>query len=130
MYVTLTQLTQPHLADTDALHAWYDRECIPAIVDLPGVAGAWTFASDSTTLDPQWQAAAGSVTFDPIEGPDRGTFRVHVYFLDGEPLDVAASIDALSAPDRSRLERVLFAGPLHTIVPWQWDWFDGQEAGR
>jgi hypothetical protein len=64
------------------------------------------------------------VTFDPIEGPDRGTFRVHVYFLDGEPLDVAKAIAALPARDNTALERVLFAGPLRTIVPWQWDWFD------
>jgi hypothetical protein len=124
IYVTLTQLSAPHSPAADALHAWYDRERIPRIVELPGVAGAWTFASDSTTLDPRWQAAPGSVTFDPIEGPDRGTFRVHVYFLDGDPLAVARAIAALDAPSDAAGETVLFAGPLRTIVPWQWDWFD------
>ena len=124
VYVTLTQLRDPHHAETDALHAWYDRERIPQIVNLPGVAGAWTFASDSTTLDPRWQATAGSVTFDPIEGPDRGTFRVHVYFLDGDPIDVATTIATLSPPGAAQREHTLFAGPLRTIVPWQWDWFD------
>jgi hypothetical protein len=64
------------------------------------------------------------VTFDPIEGPDRGTFRVHVYFLDGDPLAVADAIAAHPGRDTTAHERTLFAGPLHTIVPWQWDWFD------
>ena len=123
IYVSLTQMSEPHSPATDALFARYDRERIPQIIELPGVAGAWVFSSDSTTLDPAWAATAGSVTFDPLEGPDRGTFRAHVYFLDGDPVEVGASISALGLLDGS-LEKVLFAGPLRTIVPWQWDWFD------
>ena len=123
VYIELLQMREPHSVRTDALFARYDRERMPALVDLPGVAGVLVFSSDSTTLDPAWAANPGSVTFDPLEGPDRGTFRVHVYFLDGDPVEVAKAMHD-SAPLETDLADILFAGPLRTIVPWEWSWFD------
>ncbi len=43
--------------------------------------------------------------------------RITVAWLDGEPLQVAA---ALGPP----VDGVEFAGPLETITPYQWDWFE------
>jgi len=51
--------------------------------------------------------------------------RITVAFLDEDPLEVAASVGPLveehwaGAPVRPR-----FAGPLSTITPWEWNWFD------
>jgi hypothetical protein len=42
--------------------------------------------------------------------------RITVTWLDEEPLAV---VDRVPAPSECE-----FAGPLETITPWQWDWFD------
>ena len=51
-------------------------------------------------------------------------------YLDGDPIEVSASLreqigrgGRLGAELEKRLHPV-FAGPLETIQPWRWDWFD------
>jgi hypothetical protein len=75
------------------------------LVAVPGVAGAWAFGS--------------------------GRRQISVCFLDGAPLGVANYLRPalLKRWDHSSSTPV-FAGPLETIVPWQWDWFDQLQEGQ
>ena len=74
---------------------------LASLCAVPGVAGAWSFADD--------------------------TRRVTVSWLDESPLDVGARIEPVAARARDATgDRPLFAGPLETITPWQWTWFDEQ----
>jgi hypothetical protein len=76
-----------------------DRFDIPHPSSIPGVAGWWTFGS--------------------------GGRQITVCYLDDDPLTVAASLrPALVKRWDGAALRPVFAGPLETIVPWQWDWFD------
>ncbi len=100
-------------ADPEALDAWIrslheswaDRACA-----VPGVVGVWQFASSPKLRGPSWTA---------------GHRRITVCYLDDAPLTVA---DALAPLVRERwadgLVRPVYAGPLETVVPYQWDWFD------
>ena len=102
---------------------WFDRVHAPAILELPEVAGLWTFASRG---GPPGKFA----------NPNPSGRRIHVTYLDGDPLTYTASLpghlarwrDAGLLPDHSKSVETLFAGPLETITPWQWSWFD-EEAG-
>ncbi|HEX3948071.1 MAG TPA: hypothetical protein VHW47_10210 [Acidimicrobiales bacterium] len=126
--VTVSRLADPHGNEAARRLAWHDQERIPGLLELDGVAGVWTFSSISTTIDPSWQPAAGSVTFDAA-GNDRASLRVTVAFLDEDPIETSARIDD---QDRSRsglagdpdAETILFSSPLRAITPWEWDWFD------
>lgn len=119
VYVVATRVRQPHGDAAQELFGWYDATAIPAHVARPGISGACTFSSDSSTLDAGWQARAGTTTFDPAAG-ERGQVRVYLYFLDADP----HSADFAPPAGDAGVEQVLFAGPLETITPWQWDWFD------
>jgi hypothetical protein len=69
------------------------------LVSVPGVAGAWAFGS--------------------------GRRQITVCYLDAAPLEVSDRLGPALAKRWDRLSsRPSFAGPLETIVPWQWDWFD------
>ncbi len=126
--VTLSRLTDPHGPAAARRFAWHDQVAIPALLADPGVAGAWTFSSDSTTLDPTWTPVEGSTTFD-ASGTDQGSLRMTVLFVDDDPLAVwhrlrsPAGVGTEEGPD-STAERVVFDAPLQAIIPWQWDWFD------
>jgi hypothetical protein len=78
------------------------------LLDLPGVAGVWTFVSDQERRK-AWHP---------------GRRRVTVCFLDSHPLTVAPSIGEVVSGGRSPAGSVIHAGPLETVVPWRWDWFD------
>jgi len=91
-------------------------EHFPQLLDVPGVAGIWSFATR------RWGFARSE---DPPADPSaQDASRITVAFLDGDPLEVAETVGPLvaahwaGAPVRPR-----FAGPLQTITPWQWDWF-------
>lgn len=79
------------------------RDRLDALVEVPGVAGAWAFRRR-----PDDGAGAGDV-------PQ----AITVAWLDGEPLDVAASIAALP-PDGDPV----FEGPFERVELGRWDWFD------
>jgi hypothetical protein len=117
IYVTATQLSDD-LPAVEKLARWYDRIRIPEILDCRGVAGAWTFVSEN--------AYPGRQGVGP-------TVRIHVYFLDEDPLDFADDLleheSGWDAEDRTRDELTaevpLFRSLLRTIVPWEWNWFNG-----
>jgi hypothetical protein len=100
---------------------WMDAVHVPALLEGDGVAGAFTFVSeDGFPIDRVAAAPPGN----------RPTMAV-VLFLDGDPLAVTADMGqrheagALGPSwDDDSVARLRFAGPLETIVPWQWDWFD------
>ena len=72
---------------------------LAALCTVAGVAGAWSFADDQR--------------------------RVTVSWLDTPPLEVNEQLAALVARRRAAsVSRTVFAGPLETITPWRWDWFD------
>jgi len=69
-----------------------------ALCAVPGVAGAWSFADDAR--------------------------RVTVTWLDAAPLSMCDPLAPIVARRQSESTgRTVFAGPLETITPWQWDWF-------
>jgi hypothetical protein len=83
-----------------------------ALLETDGVAGVWTFVS----------AAERRGAWHP------GRRRLTVCFLDEEPLAVAGALGDVvgrGAGDRT----VIHAGPVETVTPWHWDWFDTEAIG-
>ena len=76
-----------------------------ALLAVPGVAGVWTFATNPALVSPRWTA---------------GTRNITLAWLDDDPLAVASRL----APLVDGATGVELAGPLATITPWEWDWFD------
>jgi hypothetical protein len=60
------------------------------------------------------------------------TLRLRIVYLDGDPLAFAAECNERESRrraemrhfDASAVEQPIFTGPLRTIVPWRWTWFD------
>ncbi len=106
-------------ARADAFATWLDRVHYPDMLGIDGIAGVWTFFS-------RGEFSEAFVRNNP---PGR---RIAVYYLDGDPIDVVAEMNARSPawqregrlPDFSDAATLRFAAPLETITPWQWDWFD------
>jgi len=87
-----------------------DERLTTALLEADGVAGVWTFATDGRFDRHMWRP---------------GHKTIKVCYLDAEPLLVATALgDLVRAADDASPRRVLFAGPLETITPWSWDWFD------
>lgn len=84
------------------------ENCIPTeLVDVPGVAGVWSFVGDAP--------------MHPRLAPTLGR-RLTVCYLDDDPV---ATAHRLAAALRTRWERTesvpLMAAPLLTLTTWQWD---------
>ncbi len=115
--VTVTDLIDP--AADESVAQWLDRVHYPDLLTVPGVAGLWSFVSRGTSLE----------FFSNANPPGR---RITITYLDEEPLRVVAELskrfaewrEAGRMPDLSKSVKTLFASPLETITPWQWDWFD------
>ncbi len=84
-------------------------EILPGLVSVPGVAGAWTYATTPAIRRPMFSD---------------GSFRMTVCYLDGDPAAVAEQLGPLveggwaGAPSR-----VVLAAPFESIVRWDWDRF-------
>jgi hypothetical protein len=90
-------------------------EAIEGVAGVAGVAGAWVFGSeadrDQRVSREQGRKLSGGV--------------VTVIFLDEDPLELAPRIDKALEPSwESRGVQPGFAGPLESIIPWSWDWFE------
>ena len=120
IFVTVNDPIEP--VDPEAVDeyvGWLDQVHYADMLELPGVAGLWTFAAGAT-----------------LGGFDKATKaqRITVYYLDDDPLAVVAAMtdaaprlrDAGRLPDFSRVMQLQFAGAFETITPWKWDWFDAE----
>lgn len=119
VHLTMTRFTDPLGARTHEHHRWEDRVLVPALLDIDGVAGAWTFA-----LDRHQDNVLGLRTVEAVDPP--GGLRIRLVYVDGDPVDTAARIDDCSARLADRMPgemsaEVVIETPLRTIVPWQ-DW--------
>ncbi len=125
LWLNVTSEAEPHSAATHARHAYTDRVRMPTLMEVDGVAGAWTFVfshgQQHTSLP---FGGPDSGTDSRTEGP--GSMRIELLYLDGDVAETSARITeveaglAASAPDAEG-ERAVLRGPLSTIVPWQ-DW--------
>ncbi|GAA1235893.1 hypothetical protein GCM10009676_19940 [Prauserella halophila] len=118
VHFTLSRYAAPHGQNTHELFAWQDRVLMPALLDLDGVAGAWTFS-----FDHHQQHRTLPITSNATDSP--GSLRVRLVYLDGDPLETTSAIlraerDA-ATQGLDDAEEVLLSTPLRTIVPWQ-DW--------
>jgi hypothetical protein len=124
--LSVRRFETPHSPATHAFLTDAQARRVPALLDVGGVAGVWTFSSIGTTLDPSWQPMAGSVTFDP-QGTDAGLFRAELVFIDGPPEQARDKIGAVAAgPGDAGHE--IFSSLLLPITAWDWDWFDGGQG--
>jgi hypothetical protein len=110
VYVTVDDFAEPASAAAEAAFREWDETHIPNALAVPGVAGAWAFASDP---------ALGTPALPPLPPG----VRVQLFYLDADPLTTAVGIEK-TLPHHPAVSRELYRGPLRSITPWQWDWFE------
>lgn len=120
IFLDVVRVAEPRAPAAERLFEWYDTMEIPRLLRCGGAVGAWTFASEETFA-----------THVDLSGEQVSeSTRIHVYFLDGDPLGFAREADQardeIRAPDppAPEIEQPVFSGPLRAITPWEWDWFD------
>jgi hypothetical protein len=116
-YLVVSQFFRHHDAEAEDVFRWYDQTRIPDLLNCAGAAGAWTFAAREF--------------YAPDRDLTQPMLRMTLVYLDNDPLAFAAEASELPSSrtrDTSHVEKILFAGPLRAIVPWQWDWFDASDA--
>jgi hypothetical protein len=87
-----------------------DEALASALLEVDGVAGVWTFATDRRFNAHRWHPGNKTIT---------------VCYLDAEPVTVTSRLSEVVRAEAAQMGRsVVFAGPLETITPWRWDWFD------
>lgn len=117
LHLTLTRYAEPHATEAHADFAWTDRTLVPALLDVDGVAGAWTFTFH--------RHQDGRIRLnEPAANDLPDSLRIRLLYLDGDPersVQEARTVEeSLGGPDTPGRE-VLVSTPLRTIVPWQ-DW--------
>ncbi len=121
IHLTLSRYQDHHGLATHDRYRWESTRLIPALVALPGVAGAWTF-SFSHSQEHTRLPVSGDSTLEPA------SLRIRLCYLDDDPVAASdaiaaetARVDLDSSDDARAAEEVLISGPLSTIIPWQ-DW--------
>jgi hypothetical protein len=122
LHVTLTELAEPHGPQAHEQFRWLDTTHVPDLLEVPGVAGAWTFSFHSAQEHP-------TLPLTVRERRAPGSLRLRLLYLDDDPEQVTKAIATrtaeLDAAGRGapapEAERVLISGPVRTITPWQ-DW--------
>jgi len=106
-------IVEEPVGDTEAVDDFVRSEHltgVPRLLEVPGVAGVWTFSTSALYRNPRWTP---------------GRTRITVCWLDGDPVTTATALSPLVqhrwavAPMRP-----ILAGPWEVIHPYQWDWFD------
>ena len=113
IHLTATRYAEPHSAETHAAHRREDREVIPALLEVEGVAGAWTFSYSH----PQRHS---SLPFDETPADPPGSIRIRVVYLEEDPAVVTPMLREVETGFPAVGERML-STPVKTIIPWQ-DW--------
>lgn len=115
VHITVTQFDDAHSAETHDAHRHEDLDIIPALLSEDGAIGAWTFTFDHVQRH-------DSLPFEETPEAERGSMRIRVLFLEGDPLEVTARLEAVeSTVNPHPVGTLLLAAPLKTIIPWQ-DW--------
>jgi hypothetical protein len=120
LHLTMTRCADPLGSDTHERHRLEDRVLIPELLDIRGVAGAWTFS-----LVRHQDNGLRLRAHDAAE--PRGALRIRLLYLDDEPVATARRVrDCISATDTSLpvsgpSSEIVISTPLRTIIPWQ-DW--------
>ena len=84
-------------------------ELLPELVSVPGVAGAWSYATTPSIRRPMFTD---------------GRFRMTVCYLDEDPASVGGRLAPLVARiEASAPSRVLLAAPFESMMAWEWDRF-------
>jgi hypothetical protein len=113
IHLTVSRFRDHRSAEAEDVYRWYDQVRIPDLLDCPGAAGAWTFASRHL--------------FVPDGDQSSPVMRIILLYLEGDPVEFAAAVaarggqwaDAGRARDTSPTEEMLFAGPFRTVDPWK-----------
>ncbi|MEW2459308.1 hypothetical protein [Microbacterium sp. K41] len=113
LHLTATRFAEPHGHKAHEAHRREDRELIPALLDVDGVAGAWTFSYSH----PQRHS---SLPFDESPADEPGSLRLRLLYLEDDPDLVTPALRAVEERFPGAGEVVL-STPVHTIIPWQ-DW--------
>jgi hypothetical protein len=115
--------TSPRLPITPAVLPWRPahgvfvlveqdggRAPLDPLLEVPGVAGGWTFTPDPDLTRSWW-----------IMQP----YRITVLWLDDDPLATTARLaPTLRTRWSAGTASPVLAAPLRTVVPGEWDWFD------
>lgn len=99
--------------DKEAIDRWVQEvntTQVPAMLDVPGVVGVWSFGLSPVYRRDNWSP---------------GRARITVSWLDDDPLKVAESLGPVVARrwDDAPV-RPLLAGPMEKVIPGSWTWFD------
>lgn len=113
LHLTATRFSDPHGPEAHEAHRREDREVIPALLEVDGVAGAWTFSYSH----PQRHT---SLPFDESPADPPGSLRLRLVYLEDDPDRVTPRLRDVEAAFSGSGELVL-STPVHTIIPWQ-DW--------
>lgn len=115
VHISVTQFDDAHSLETHESHTREDLETIPALLQVEGVIGAWTFSYHSAQRH-------SSLPFEGSAELPQGSMRVRVSFLEGDVLEVAQRVQAIEAQvDSVEGSTLLLSAPLQTIIPWK-DW--------
>ncbi|MCU1442953.1 MAG: hypothetical protein JWQ59_1103 [Cryobacterium sp.] len=117
MLVTLARYEDRFSRATHQQYTWYDRVRIPALLDVPGVAGAWTFSLHETVAKP-WAPDVPSFEKDSL--------RLTLLYFDEDPAMTTKALrereaqldaDGGQAPSPES-EQTLLSFPVESISPW------------
>lgn len=116
LHLTMTRFAEPHGADAHEDHRWEDQVAIPALLELDGVAGAWTFALDRHQVN-----GLGLRSSEASDPP--GGLRIRLLYLDDDPVGVTGAVSEClrQNPSGTPAGECVIETPLNTIIPWQ-DW--------
>lgn len=126
LHVTLTRHVESHSPEAHDHHTWEDRTAIPALLEVEGVAGAWTFSFSHHQQHATLPISDGQVGVDETTP---GSLRVRLCYLEDDPVETTHRLQArlheLDDTDQGdpsgRATQVLLSTPVRTIIPWQ-DW--------
>lgn len=107
IYLILEEPADPEAWDAyqQAVH----QEVLPEVLAVPGVAGAWVFATTP--------ALRHREIFSP------GRYRITVCYLDEEPSEVGERLAEPLRRSWTAATRPLLAAPFESVVKWDWDRF-------
>lgn len=109
IYLVVDEPTDPDRPAQDAYLQERHRKLLPELMSVPGVAGAWSFATTPAIRRAMFT---------------EGDYRMTICYLDDEPAEVAARLGPLMADwEADEPIRVVLAAPFQSMVRWDWDQF-------